>query len=76
MGTKPDRYEMMLKRLAKHRDPFTGGALLALTCTSLWQDWMGKEEYLLYIEDYWIDASIGVPLALVSLVLALWLARG
>ena len=45
------------------------GALFYACITSLYQDIYGKGRYLAMVEDYWVDAWITVPLAIVVMIL-------
>ena len=37
---------------------------------SLWQDFLGKEKYLEYVNNNWVDYRISVPITLCILILS------
>ena len=49
-----------------------GGWTLAFAIMSLHQDYLGKEGYIQYTQENWIDPSITVPWALISLILGVY----
>ena len=49
-----------------------GGWTLAFAVVSLRQDYLGKEAYIRYAQENWIDPSITVPWALISLILGIY----
>lgn len=52
---------------------FWAGVLFVISLSSLFQDWMGREGYSAWVLDHWTDARWTVPLALATLVTALYL---
>jgi len=55
---------------------FIIGLIYARACESLFQDYLGKNEYIHRVTNGWISASITVPLALLILIAcALWMSR-
>lgn len=48
---------------------FTRGGAFTLALYSLFQDYLGKQGYLEYVENYWMDSKVTVPLALIGLAL-------
>jgi hypothetical protein len=52
-----------------------GGWLLHSAADSLYQDALGKEQFMRLVDVTWIDPLITVPLAILTLLLAYWLIK-
>lgn len=55
---------------------FYAGALWTGAVVSILQDCMGKEQYILHVQDNWAPAYLTVPLSLCMIVVAMWLDSG
>ncbi len=49
-------------------DKFISGFLFTLAGQILFRDFLGMEQYVVYVTNNWIDPWISVPLALAALV--------
>ena len=63
-----------MDRQATFKGGFWCGVLVANAAHILFTDLLGLEGYIAHLRDYWVSAWIGIPLALVALVLAAVLA--
>lgn len=48
---------------------FWRGIITALCGVSLYQDFLGKEEYIRRVEACWTDSNVSVPLAVLVLII-------
>jgi len=48
------------------------GFFMALVILGLFQDFLGREEYINFISRYWVKGIYSVPIALVALVFLLY----
>ena len=54
---------------------FFAGYLIALCIESLYQDFLGKEKYIAFISNNWIEPVYSVPIAIVGIIVAGFLFR-
>ena len=52
---------------------FLCGAMSVISTRALLQDFMGKENWMAFIDNHWTPAGVASPVALILLVLALTL---
>lgn len=54
---------------------FYAGGLFTVCILSLLQDFIGKEQYIEMVQNYWVSAWISIPLALICIVCAIGIAN-
>jgi hypothetical protein len=58
--------------MKKYWSGFTAGGLSLASIMLIFQDMLGKEGYSQWMSDHWISPYFSVPLAIVSLLLAVY----